>query len=120
MIRTNRPLATFVVAATAVFGFTACGGSDGDSSADSSDSSVVSSGESSSGDDAVAAITKLLTDSGAPQDEAECVAGQMSDKADITELAKLIEAGQTGNLDVNIDAVTAVAFNDAVVACGLG
>lgn len=36
------------------------------------------------------------------------------------ELAKLLDAAESGDIDINIDVETAVAFNDAVVACGLG
>ena len=112
-LRTTTTIATVALLAVSLV---ACGGSDGDSTA--SDDTVISQeAVAPFGEGEVAEIRALLASFGAPVDETTCVAEELAGKVDQAELKKLLEATDT---EADIDVDTAMAFNDAIMACDLG
>lgn len=100
----NRRLVTTLVATTAIITLTACGGSSGGGGSD---------GASSSADDLVA----LMVDQGAPQDEAECIAGKLVGVS-VDDLAAFFEAVDSGE-DVVATEGVAEKFLNANGECTL-
>ena len=97
----------------------ACGSSDGEST-ESSDTVISPEAVAPFGEGEVAEIRALLASYGAPVDETACVAEELAGTVDQRELKKLLDASDSGDTGGDVDVDTAMAFNDAVVACGLG
>lgn len=117
---------TTAITALVAVALVACGSDDSGSTSDESSSEGATSQESSSeetidspfGEGEVGDLRELLASFGAPIDETACVAEELAGEVSQDDLRTFLEAVDAEDSD--IDPEVALAFNEAVSACGLG